>query len=243
MPELYTFFEQLSADNHIAHIFTKKPLSFDPKPEPNLAALRRLLGYNFHTLKYASQRHTANLKIITDDDLITNAPIPDTDGLITNLPGVALATYTADCQAIFLYDPVRQVIANVHSGWRGTLQKIAPQAVKLMCQNFDCRPENIQAYICPSILKCCFEIDSNVADQFIAEFGRPTIAPFLHPDPASSKFHLDTVGLNSYLLEQLGLPKRHIIASDICTKCHSDIYHSHRATPTSGRNLALICLK
>lgn len=249
MPESLFQFPELQQDPHIVHFFTQKPYNFHPDlSTPRLAQQLNKIFTQIHytpaSCYQCNQSHSANIQIITKKNQRT-INLADIDGLITNLPGVALTTYVADCQAIFLYDPIAKAIANVHSGWRGTLQKIIQSAITKMITEFHCQPANIQAYICPSLGSYCFEIGSEVEQKFAAEFNN--LAQYLHPsstDP-KQKFYLNAVQLNLDLLKSLGLTEQNLIASSLCTKCQHRLYHSHRATAgkTSGRNLALICLK
>ena len=81
----------------------------------------------------------------------------EADGLVTDLPGVSLVIFGADCLPILLYDPVRRVVAAVHAGWRGTAIGIVTRAVEKMRDVYGSAPADILAAIGPGISKCCFE--------------------------------------------------------------------------------------
>ena len=130
--------------------------------------IEKEVNFNFLAIKKPIQTHTNIVKVLTKENL--NDDFQDVDGLITDLKGVALVTSLADCQGILLYDPIKKIIGNIHSGWKGTLNKIIVNAIKLMEENFECDPKNIEAYICPSILKCCFEVDKEVVDMFYENY-------------------------------------------------------------------------
>ena len=114
-----------------------------------------------------------------------------------------------------------------------------------MQDNFNCNPKNIEAYICPSILKCCFEVDEDVVSMFKNNFD--DIDEYIFKGEIKDnkqKYYIDTVSINVKEMEKLGLLKENIYCSNICTKCHADKYHSYRNDhDQSGRNIALICLK
>ena len=95
---------------------------------------------------------------------------------ITNKKDIALATTNADCILLLFFDPVNKVIANVHSGWRGTIQRISVKTVQKMVNKFNCKPENIICCICPSIRKCHFEVENDVKEIFEKEFKDLKIA-------------------------------------------------------------------
>ena len=92
------------------------------------------------------------------------------DGLVTNKTNISLATTNADCILLLFFDPVKKVIANVHSGWRGTLQRISIEAVNKMKDEYGCNPEDIICCICPSIRKCHFKVHKDVQEPFYNEF-------------------------------------------------------------------------
>ena len=141
--------------------------------------LKNILGINLTTSKIIKpvQKHTNNVQIVDETNI--NNYFDNTDGLITNLKNVALATSLADCQGILIYDPNKRVIGNVHSGWRGTLKRIVINAIHLMEEKFNSNPADIEIYICPSILKCCFEVDKDVEILFRNEFNDINIDEFI----------------------------------------------------------------
>ena len=152
---------------------------------------------------------------------------PECDGLITDVPGVTLAVYSADCIPVLLYDPVRRVIAAVHAGWRGTAAGIVERAVEKMAF-YGCRPSDILAAIGPGISRCCFETHEDVPNAMTAALGvRAT--PFLSPIE-NGKFKVDLKGINAMRLERCGLLSEHISVTDDCTACLPKKYWSHRAT-------------
>ena len=61
------------------------------------------------------------------------------DGLLTNKKGISLSLRFADCTPILFYDPDKNVIGNIHSGWKGTVQKIGQKALIKMIKEYDCR--------------------------------------------------------------------------------------------------------
>ena len=163
---------------------------------------------------------------------------------MTALRGVALEIHTADCQSVFLYDPVLGVIGNVHSGWKGTVQKIVPRAVEKMISHYGCRPENIEVYINPSILGCCFEIEDDVVEQFRTITD---VSKYCRRDRivnGRQKYFMDTAAVNRDLMIEMGVLEEHIFLSGVCTMCNTQEYNSYRGDHhVTGRNGSLICLK
>ena len=169
----------------------------------------------------------------------------DTDGLVTNQKKIILSTTNADCILLLFFDPVKKVIANVHSGWRGTLQKISVEAVRKMEEEYGCKPEDIICCICPSIRKCHFEVREDVQKPYYSEFKElPNIDYIIAKIPDTDKWTIDTVEINKIILEKEGLKKENIIDSGICSVCNSDLVHSYRAEKQGyGLNTALIELR
>ena len=152
----------------------------------------------------------------------------EADGLMTDLPGVTLLVYTADCIPILFYDPVRRVIAAVHAGWRGTAAGIASQAVERMRDVYGCRPGDILAAIGPGIGPDCFETHEDVPNAMTAALGGDAL-PFIR-EKGEGKFLVDLKGLNALWLGKAGVSEQCIDTSTDCTLCKHDKYWSHRYT-------------
>ena len=205
-------------------------------------------GKDIHIVQ-ANQNHTDIIKNVQEKVNINEPDFSLTeqgieDGLITNKKNLALATTNADCILLLFFDPVKHVIANTHSGWRGTLQRISSKTIQKMVKEFGSNPENIICCICPSIRKCHFEVDEEVKDMFQNAFGdlegitfvdieenrKKTIqlTDFIEETTENTKWNIDTVLINKILLQQEGLTPENIIDSGICSVCCSDIIHSYR---------------
>lgn len=243
----YLQFTKLNEYNNLIHFYTKKPFSltyeeYQKDKEKALAKLNTISPYPINKCILANQAHTTNVVKVTLDNL--NDSFLNTDGLITNLKDVCLLTKTADCQAILLYDPINKVIGNIHSGWKGTLNKIIMNAINIMTNDYHSKPEDIIVCICPSILKCCFEVDYDVVESFKNNFSNIDEDIYLGEiKDNKQKYYIDTVNINKKVLLSLGLKEENIITSDLCTKCQHDLYHSYRYDKTEGRNIAAIILK
>ena len=187
------------------------------------------------------QTHTDKVEVVnSSSDTFENV-----DGVITNKENILLCTSSADCTSLFLYDDEKKVIGDVHSGWRGTLQKIGKKAVEKMIREYDCKPENIICCISPCIKKCHFEVEEDVMQMFKNEFdytGRiDEIIEKGKVVDGIQKYNIDTTLINKIILAEVGLQESNIIDSNICTVCDSDLFHSFRADgEVSGRNGAFI---
>lgn len=245
----YIYSELLSKHLDIINLFTKKPFNFRKNIVPieiineNYSVIEKDCNYKFRKIIKPIQTHTNKVEIVTESNIENE--FNEVDGLITDLKGVALVTSLADCQGILLYDPVKKVIGNIHSGWKGTLNKIVVNAVNIMINNFNCNPKDIIAYITPSIGKCCFEVDEDVKALFLENYNNIEDDIYVGEiKDNKQKYYIDTLSINKKNLLELGLLEKNIEIAGICTKCNSNILHSYRSEKeNSGRNIALICMK
>ena len=192
------------------------------------------IGIEYINIAKPNQAHTKNIKRV---DKKINQDRPDfnldeyslTDGLATNNKNIALATTNADCILMLFFDPVKKVIANVHSGWKGTLQRISIEAVDKMKQEYGCNPQDIICCICPSIRKCHFKVHRDVQEPYYNEFkDLEEINQLIVPIPGEDRWTIYTVEINKIILKQAGLKAENIIDSGICSVCNSDQIHSFR---------------
>ena len=205
--------------------------------------LQGMSDYQFKKIISPRQTHTNNVVVINEDNL--DSELQDVDGVITKLKGIALTIATADCQSIILYDKKNEVIGNIHSGWKGTLNKILSNGINLMIKEFSSNVEDIIVCIGPSIMGCCFEVDKDVVDMFNNNFT--DIEKFIRLGEikdGKQKYYIDTVEINKRELINLGILEENIYLSNVCTKCSSDTYYSYRVDgQNSGRNVTLISMK
>lgn len=199
------------------------------------------LGITLDKLFIPRQTHSNHIHIIDQEFLQLPADkqqelLQDTDALLTQEKGIAIAVTTADCVPVLIYDPVKQVLGAIHSGWRGTVKKIASETVSLMVRKYNSNPKDLLACIGPSICRECFEVGQEVVDAFIkAGFSIEKIGN-KHPQP--QKYHLDLWKANKILLEQAGILSQNIEISGMCTLTHPDLFFSaRRQTIKSGRML------
>ena len=142
----------------------------------------------------------------------------DTDGLISDVPGITLSVSVADCAPVYLFDPRMRVIALVHAGWRGTVDKIAEGVVKKMIHDYGSRSADIQAFIGPHIQVCHFEVKEDVAEKF-------------HDDDTELREAKIYVNLASAIRRQLlkaGLTGANIKISEECTYCEEKYFSARR---------------
>ncbi len=159
------------------------------------------------------------------------------DALWSASQGVALAMKVADCLPVTLIDPESRIIANIHSGWRGGVQRITAVAIDKLLKGSTFDPKRAFAYLGPSIRVCCFEVGEEVVEKFAAAYSRL----LSYVDRSRAKPHIDLPGLTSALLIERGFVVERIVDSGICTRCDGSIFHSFRRDGAGGgRNLAIV---
>lgn len=199
--------------------------------QKNRSLLKQVLG--LARLVSSQQIHGDAVAVVEqiDDDL----ELTGYDALITNRPDTGLLVQQADCQAVLLYDPNKQVIAAVHNGWRGSVAGIITKTIKSMRQHFAVRPSDIRAVISPSLGPCCAEF-INYQQELPAQ-----LYPFRTTDN-----HFDFRAISQWQLEQTGIDRNNIEVAEICTACSKDFFSYRRARKngngTTGRNGSVIAL-
>ena len=239
----------------VNHAYTLKPHFFNTRPGvvsqerydtsiKNYIDFCNTVGFDYNKLVKANQTHTNCVKVVDnvpDKMCIEEGEYVDTDGLVTNLEGVSLASCNADCILLLMYDPVKKVIGNVHSGWRGTFNKIAVNGINAMINNYGCNPEDIIVCICPSIRKCHFEVKDdvkNMCEEIFSYTNRlDDIIEYVGNDEeGNNKWKIDTVLITNILLKECGIKNENIYDCGICSFCNKDIINSCRA---DGKNYGL----
>lgn len=166
------------------------------------------------------------------------------DGLCTNVPGVTLVVYAADCVPVYFVDPDNKAIGLAHAGWRGAADGMPQVMAERMREEFGSRPERLLAAIGPSICKECFEVDEPVARIFLALPDAEQFVSGPVTDPAGQeKYHVDLWECCRRSLLQAGLLPEHITVGGVCTMEESSLLFSHRKTRGQrGSNAAMLAL-
>lgn len=202
----------------------------------------KVLGLDANNVVRPIQKHTDNVKYV--DKVYERFLLDGVDAVITDKENIVLATTNADCILYMMYDKKKKVIANVHSGWRGSYQRIAEKTIDEFISRFDSNPEDIIICIAPSIRKCCFEVDTDVRDMFCDRFNfLENINDFILNGYKEGKYFIDTVGINNCLFKNKGILERNIYDANICSVCNSDLVHSRRVEgPEYGLSSTIISL-
>lgn len=202
------------------------------------------LELNSKNIVMSNQTHSNKVRCVDERDIGTGiykaAYTDDVDGLITNVSGIVLMTFYADCVPVYFLDEKKKVIALSHSGWRGTYNEITKNTIELMNEKYECEPENIKVVTGPCICKDCYEVSIQLGEQFANKFSDAQDAI----EFSNNKCHLDLSKIIKNTALSCGIKKENFVISGICTCCQSELLHSHRATGGKrGLNAAVLCLK
>lgn len=203
-------------------------------------------GFNYNSLVASHQSHTCNVRVVGRKDagigILKPQNMFDIDALITNEVGVTLVTFHADCVPIFFVDSVKMVIALAHAGWRGTVNGIATEVLRLMYGKYGCNADDIICAVGPAIGGCCFEVGEDVYEKF-RSLKLSNIDKIAYKD-SEDRYKVDILQANKQLLISEGIKESNISVSDLCTRCCHDLLISHRATNGKrGTMAAMLCLK
>ena len=189
------------------------------------------------------QVHGSRIAVI-DRPWMTREELEGFDAFITDLPGVAIGVRTADCVPVLISDPVRRVIAAVHSGWKGTVLQISRSTIDLMGEKFGTNPEDLQVVIGPAIGPKSFQVGEEVAEKFKeAGFPMPVIWSFEGPgdgSPMSGGHHINLFRANQWILEDCGIRPENIQVHAIDTYLDPSFFSARREGTQCGRNINAI---
>ncbi len=192
-------------------------------------------GTERKNLAITSQIHGDKIKCIHKNEVDSFTEFDGYDGLITDEAGISLATFHADCLAVYMIDVKKKVVGLAHAGWRGTVKSIAVKLAEKFISTYNSSINDIVCALGPSIGKCCFEVSSDTIEEF-KKLAIPETYIF-----EGNKISLSEV--NKQLLIKFGMKKENIFTSDVCTMCNHDLLFSHRKTGGKrGTNAAFISI-
>ena len=223
----------------------------DEKTRENYLTLGEQLGIPLEKMVKSKQTHTDIVKVVTrkngGDGILRPIDVSlSYDGLITNEKNLLLCTVEADCVPVYFYDPVKEVIAMVHSGWKGTVKKISEVAIKKMESEFGSRPQDLLVATGPHICKDCYEVGQDVYEEFNQSFELQDLDKiFIKKN--QEKYLLNLEQAVKITLLKNGVPEKNIFSSGVCT-FHSQTegynFCSYRRTKSkTDRMLTAIMMK
>lgn len=255
---IYLAFPALDEAGFVSHAFSTRHggvsegvystmnFSFTRNDDPehvreNYRRMASILGTDMEKMVLSYQTHTTNVRKVTMEDagkgIVKERDYRDVDGLITNIPGITLVTFYADCVPLYFADPVHKAIGLSHSGWRGTVHRMGRATLEAMHREYGTDPADVIACIGPSICQDCFEVGPEVAAEFTESFKVQYQDELFYRKP-NGKYQVDLWRANQIVLLEAGIPKEQIHTTDLCTKCNPKHLFSHRIMGTERGNLA-----
>ena len=231
----------------------------------NFRRIGKSIGVRCEDMVLSRQTHTTNVWVVTEEDrgmgmvrpmeyskraldnpgrcasgsfqVEAGGKLEGVDGLVTDVPGICLVTFYADCVPLFFVDPVKKAIGLSHSGWRGTVGKIGRVTVELMQEQFGSRPSDILAAVGPSVCQDCYEVSGDVIGKFREQFEEQYWSDLFY-QKENGKYQLNLWKANEIVFAESGILPEHMAVTNVCTHCNSDVLYSHRATGNQRGNLA-----
>ena len=225
-------------------IFESLNLSFTRGDDPdavkeNYRRIAAVFGKEVSDIVCSDQTHTTNVRRVDRTyggcGVIKDRPYTDVDGLVTDEPGLILATFYADCVPLYFVDPVHKAIGLSHSGWRGTVERMGLATLDKMKAEFGTDPADVYAAIGPSICQDCYEVSEDVADAFAEAFAGHEEE--ILSDKGNGKYQLDLWKANEIVMLDAGVKREHLAVTNICTCCNERLLFSHRASKGKRGNL------
>lgn len=189
---------------------------------------------------FLNQVHSSEVAAVEDgnegEPFLLGRMVRETDGLVTGHADFLLVTTFADCVPIILFDPVKRIQANVHSGWKGTAGRISSRALAVMKQTYGCEMKDIIAVIGPHIGKADFEVESDVKRIFEESFP---LSSGIIQAKNETKYLVDLNRIIRKVMEDEGVRPENILQVDLSTVAQPTLLHSYRR---DGKNFGLMSL-
>lgn len=207
----------------------------------NYHRIAKSIGVKYENMVLSQQTHTTNVRVVTEKDkgkgIVKPLDYTDVDGMVTNIHGICLVTFYADCVPLYFVDPVQKAIGLSHSGWRGTVGKIGKETIRKMEEQYGSDPKDILAAVGPSICKDCYEVSEDVILEFQKNFKERYWKDLFYRKE-NGKYQLDLWKANEIIFKESGILPEHIAVTNVCTHCNSEILYSHRTSGDRRGNLA-----
>lgn len=242
----------------------------------NYRRLSSAVGVDINRMVSSKQTHSTNVRRVTEEDfgkgIIRDRDYDCVDGLITDVKGLTLVTFYADCIPLYFYSEKRSCIGLSHSGWRGTVERMGEVTVKRLFEEFGVEPEELICCIGPGICGDCFETDAETARIFCKAFPEASLSElisFISKENSESdirendiselkkqgivsasditdgrKYYIDLWYANRLVLLSAGVRPENIYVTNLCTRCNNKLLFSHRICGNRRGNMAaMLCMK
>lgn len=207
----------------------------------NYRRMAQALGCDVNKMVRSQLCHGVRVHEVVPKDfgvgVLARSTLLDYDGLITDIPGVTLVATFADCVPLYFVDTVHHAIGLAHSGWRGTVDRIAWKMLAEMKRAYQTKPQDVQIAVGPCICGDCYEVGEDLREAFVELFSGQievetgvAFSDICRPGREPGKYFLDLRLANLQSFLKAGVSREQIIISDICTCCNPELIFSHRFT-------------
>jgi len=226
-------------DSLYPHGYLNLPKNSNIFEEKPFAKLQKLLG--IENLIFLKQISGSNGLVVTHDYIALPSFAYEGDFLVTNMPSVGLGIMTADCLPLIIHDPVHNVIAIVHAGWRGSINNITINVIKKMQKLFKTNLDNVHIIFGPSAKKCCYEVN----EDFVSHVkNNPLVNDKKVLNRKNDRLFFDLPGFNQLLLESAEINTNAFCFDyNSCTICDNQFFSYRRQGKQAGRQMTVVYLK
>lgn len=192
--------------------------------------------FNLEGVEYLNQVHSD--KVYIYDNLNESIKNEEGDALITNEGNIAIGVFTADCVPIIIADVKNNVIASIHSGWRGTFNSIVLRTLEKMVKEFNIDINETKIFIGPHIRQCCYEVSDELKESFIEKTKIDRDILFKGRNLSMEECILKDV-------RSFGINENNIYSLKLCTHCEENIklYSYRKSVGTYGRLFSFAFIK
>lgn len=222
--------DQLFMSDSAYDSFKSAPELLDIKP---FSRLRTIM--DIEHIIFPKQVHGTSGFLVDAQTISTIKPFfIESDYLITNMPSVGLGVLTADCLPILLHDTVKQAVAAIHAGWRGSVAGIAAKALEHMKRAFDTKPTDVRVFFGSFACQCCYSVGPEII-QAVKPYQDQVL------ETRNNQIFFDLAGYNRLLLETAGVPSSAFCTKHAqCTICHDQFWSYRRQQKAAGRQMTVI---
>ena len=205
---------------------------------PLFKKLKKIMHLSRITL--LRQTHSADGLVITNIDQKTTLNLStDGDFIVTNISGLGIGVFTADCLPVICYDTLHNVLAIAHAGWKGAALGVVPAMFKAMQETFKTQTNDLLFFLGPSAKVCCYQVQQDFIDQFEAYYF---IDKVIHKN--NNDFYFDLPLFIRLQMNNLGVPLTSFnINYNECTLCNIQFFSHRRQKEDAGRQITLVALK
>ena len=205
----------------------------------NLELVSKRIGCKKKLLITMNQIHSDKVLYFEKIDDVKNKLVGD--AIVTKVKKNGIGILTADCAPILLYDPKKEIIGCIHSGWKGALKGIVKKTIEKFIE-LNSNINDIIAVIGPCVKKENYEVKDDFYEKFISQNRK-------------YKEFFTEIGANKYLFDLRNFINSEISLSNVKnieniekdTFSEKELFYSYRRTQLNketdyGRCISVILM-